>query len=110
MGPLPPPSHLMKVGIPKEVAVGERRVAATPTTVARIAKLGLQVLVQSGAGEGADCLDAQYAGVGAGVVPDPKTLSREGDMVLKVRPPQELDGRRHEIDLWKEGARLIGFV
>jgi H+-translocating NAD(P) transhydrogenase subunit alpha len=100
----------MKVGIPKEVAAGERRVAATPATVAKIAKLGFEVLVQSGAGQGADCLDAQYAEVGATIVSDAETLYREADLVLKVRPPQTLEDGRHEAELLKQGARLIGFV
>jgi proton-translocating NAD(P)+ transhydrogenase subunit alpha len=100
----------MKVGIPKEVAEGERRVAATPMTVANIAKLGLEVLVQAGAGEASESLDAQYAEVGAKIVADAETLYREADLVLKVRPPQRLEDGRHEVDLLKDGARLIGFV
>jgi len=64
----------MKVGIPKEIAAGERRVAATPVTVAKIARLGLDVLVQSGAGEASESLDAQYAEVGATVVADAEAL------------------------------------
>ena len=100
----------MKVGIPKEVAVGERRVAATPMTVAKIVKLGMQVVVQSGAGSGADSLDAQYAEVGATVVPDIDALYSAADLVLKVRPPQGLADGRHEANLLKEGACLIGFV
>ncbi len=100
----------MKVGIPREVAAGERRVAATPSTVGKLAKLGVEVLVQAGAGEGADFLDAQYAEIGATVVPDGATLYAEADLVLKVRPPQLLPDGRHEADLLKEGARLIGFI
>lgn len=100
----------MKVGIPKEVAALERRVAAIPHTVAAIRKLGLEVLVQAGAGEGSEVLDSEYAEVGAIVVPDADTLWNEADLVLKVRPPQELPDGRHEADLLKEGGRLIGFV
>ena len=100
----------MKVGIPKEIAAGERRVAATPVTVVRIAKLGLEVIVQSGAGETSESLDAQYAEVGATIVPDAEALYHEADLVLKVRPPQLCQNGRHEVDLLKQGARLIGFV
>lgn len=100
----------MKVGIPKEIAAGERRVAATPGTVAKISKLGLEVVVQSGAGEASESLDAQYAEVGAAIVPDAEALYREADLVLKVRPPQLGQDGRHEVDLLKQGARLIGFV
>lgn len=100
----------MKVGIPKETAAGERRVAATPPTVGKIAKLGLEVVVQSGAGEGADALDANYSEVGATIAPDADALYREADIVLKVRPPDTLPDGRHEADLMKQGVRLIGFV
>jgi NAD(P) transhydrogenase subunit alpha len=100
----------MKVGIPKEVAPGEKRVAATPMTVSKIAKLGLEIIVQAGAGEGAESLDADYMGVGATIAPDAETLYREADLVLKVRPPQILPSGRHEADLLKEGGRLIGFI
>jgi len=100
----------MKVGIPKEVARLERRVAAIPHTVAAIRKLGLEVIVQAGAGDGSEVLDSEYAEVGATVVPDADTLWKEADLVLKVRPPQELPDGRHEADLLKEGGRLIGFV
>jgi NAD(P) transhydrogenase subunit alpha len=100
----------MKVGIPKEVAANERRVSATPLTVGRIAKLGLDVLVEAGAGAGADSLDAQYVEVGATIVPDAETLYAEADLVLKVRPPQALPDGRHEAELLKPGARLISFI
>jgi NAD(P) transhydrogenase subunit alpha len=100
----------MKVGIPKEIAAGERRVAATPVTAARISKLGLDVIVQSGAGEAAESLDAQYAEVGASIVADAEALYREADLVLKVRPPQLGQDGRHEADLLKEGACLISFI
>jgi NAD(P) transhydrogenase subunit alpha len=100
----------MRVGIPKEVAAGERRVSATPTTVAKLAKLGIEVIVQAGAGEAADALDAQYVGVGATIAPDAESLYRDADLVLKVRPPQELPDGRHEVDLMKEGATLLGFI
>lgn len=100
----------MRVGIPKEVATGERRVSAMPTTVAKLAKLGIEVSVQAGAGEGAEALDAEYVGVGATIAADAETLYRDADLILKVRPPQELPDGRHEVDLMKEGARLLGFI
>jgi NAD(P) transhydrogenase subunit alpha len=100
----------MRVGIPKEVAPGERRVAATPATVAKLAKLGLDVVVQAGAGEAADALDAQYVAVGATIAPDAESLYRDADWILKVRPPQRLADGRDEVDLMKPGAWLLGFI
>ncbi len=101
----------MKVGIPKEMFPGERRVAATPATVARMRKLGLEVLVQAGAGAGADYADAAYLETGAEIVPDAEALWAQADLVLKVRPPDVpvADGRL-EADRLKEGGAFLGFL
>ncbi|HEY1694513.1 MAG TPA: Re/Si-specific NAD(P)(+) transhydrogenase subunit alpha [Polyangiaceae bacterium] len=102
----------MRIGIPKEICPGEKRVAATPMTVARMRKLGLEVMVQAGAGEAADYADGTYIETGAVIVPDAATLWKDADLILKVRPPQpigEAEGP-HEADLLKEGGALIGFV
>ncbi len=95
----------MKVGIPKEIYPRERRVAATPETVAKLAKLGLEVLVQTGAGDEAGYGDGNYTEAGARIVPDAARLFGEVDLVLKVRPPEP-----GEVDALKPGAVLIGFV
>jgi NAD(P) transhydrogenase subunit alpha len=101
----------MKVGIPREIHPNERRVAATPETVQKIIKLGLEVVVQAGAGEHADLSDATYAEAGASIAPDAATLWGQADLVLKVRPPTALPGGKgHEADLLKPGAMLIGFI
>jgi H+-translocating NAD(P) transhydrogenase subunit alpha len=101
----------MKVGIPREIHPHERRVAATPETVQKIIKLGLDVIVQAGAGEQADLSDAAYAEAGALIVPDAATLWNEAELVLKVRPPTTLpDGKGHEAELLRPGAMLISFI
>jgi NAD(P) transhydrogenase subunit alpha len=105
----------MKVGIPKEVYPLERRVAATPDTVEKIIKLGLEVVVQAGAGDPSDFTDADYAEAGATIVADAAALWGQSDLVLKVRQPIALPASAsgkvtHEVDLMKEGARLISFV
>jgi NAD(P) transhydrogenase subunit alpha len=101
----------MKVGIPREIHPNERRVAATPETVQKIIKLGLDVVVQAGAGELADLSDAAYAEAGATIAPDASALWGQADLVLKVRPPGPLPGGKgHEADLLKPSATLIGFV
>ena len=66
----------MKLGIPKEIYPHERRVAATPSTVDKIVKLGLEVVVQSGAGDAASISDAAFAEAGASIVPDAAALYR----------------------------------
>ena len=98
--PAPEKAKAIKVGIPKEIHPNERRVAATPATVQRLRKLGLEVLVQSGAGEGASVLDGAYQEAGAKVLPLASELWSEADLILKVRAPEALpDGVGHEIDL-----------
>ena len=100
----------LKIGIAKEVLANERRVAATPTNVHRLIKLGFEVIVQASAGDTASFLDGAYAEAGATIVPDAKTLWGEADIVLKVRPPMALPDGSHEADLMKEGGTLISFL
>ncbi|MGZ4661764.1 MAG: NAD(P)(+) transhydrogenase (Re/Si-specific) subunit alpha, partial [Arthrobacter sp.] len=59
----------MKLGIPRERREGERRVAATPDTVRQLVAMGLDVLVETGAGDGAGHADAGYQQAGATIVP-----------------------------------------
>jgi len=101
----------VKVGIPKEIFPGEKRVAATPASVSRLRKLGHTVQVQAGAGEGANIPDAAFAEAGATVVPTAEALYADAELVLKIRAPEPLpDGKRHEVDLFKEGAALVSFI
>jgi NAD(P) transhydrogenase subunit alpha len=92
----------MIVSVPKETAPGERRVALVPDLVPKLVKAGLEVVVQSGAGEGAEFLDAAYREQGAHL--EPEVLAR-ADILLKVQPPTAA-----EAVTLKEGATLIGFL
>ena len=94
----------MNAGIPKETAPHERRVAASPDTVQRLRKLGLDVLVQSGAGIESGFPDEVFIQAGARIVLDARALYAESDVILKVRPPTPA-----EADLMKPGAVLVGF-
>jgi len=94
----------MNAGIPKETAPHERRVAASPDTVQRLRKLGLDVLVQSGAGVESGFPDEVFIQAGARIVLDVRALYAESDLLLKVRPPTPA-----EADLVKPGAVVIGF-
>jgi len=101
----------MKIGIPKEIRPGERRVAATPETVSRLQKLGFEVLVQSQAGVGASFTDAEYAALGATISPDARELWAASDIVLKVQPPEvHLELGVHETELLREGGTLVSFI
>ena len=93
----------MKLGIPRERREGERRVAATPDTVKQLAGLGLEVLVEAGAGEAAGHPDQDYRQAGAAVVPqlDPGTL----DILAHVRP---LDP--HSAAALPRGAVTVGLA
>ncbi|MBV9948686.1 MAG: Re/Si-specific NAD(P)(+) transhydrogenase subunit alpha, partial [Myxococcales bacterium] len=99
----------MRVGIPKEIRRGERRVAATPDTVGRLLKLGFEVVVESGAGAGASFDDAAYAAARATVAADPEQVW-SSDLILKVQPPETRADGRHEADSLREGTTLVSFL
>ena len=100
----------MRIGIPKEIHAGERRVAATPDSVRELIKLGFDVAVQAGAGDAAHFTDAAYRDAGAELLPDAPAIWRGADIVLKVRPPEATPGGGHEADLLREGGTLVGFI
>ncbi len=93
------------IGVPKETAAGEKRVATVPEVVEKLIKLGFRVAVQSGAGDAANCSDEAYRAAGAEVLPDAATLWGRADIVFKVRPPSP-----DEVALMREGGMLVGFV
>jgi NAD(P) transhydrogenase subunit alpha len=95
----------MLIGVPKETAPGEKRVATVPDVVAKLVKLGFAVAVESGAGDAANFADDTYRAAGAEVVPDAAQLWSRADIVFKVRPPTT-----EEVRLLREGATLVGFV
>jgi NAD(P) transhydrogenase subunit alpha len=99
------------IGIPKEIYPDERRVAATPATVERFRKLGLDVQVEAGAGNAARYTDADYKQSGATVVPETAAVWATSDIVLKVRPPVSTPETDYdETMLLKKGALLVGFI
>jgi NAD(P) transhydrogenase subunit alpha len=101
----------MKISIPRERRPEERRVAASPDSVKRMAGMGLEVLVESGAGAATSFPDQAYAAAGGKIVADAKAALGEGDIVLKVqRPLRGADGALDELALMKRGAVLIGML
>ncbi len=100
----------MKIGVAKEIEVGERRVALIPDTVNRLVKQGFEVWVEAGAGDAAFFSDAAYEAAGAAIIHDTAHLWREVDILLKVKPPQQREDGQHEIDLLRNGSVLIGFL
>ena len=101
----------MKVGVPKEIVVGENRVALVPDAVGLLRKAGPQILFESAAGEGAFFPDRAYEAAGATIVSDPVALFTEADVVLKVQTPvlNPVLGK-HEVELMREGTVLISFL
>src|SRR5471030_1205556 len=99
----------MKIAIPKERRAHEGRVAATPDTAKRMIALGLEVVVEAGAGAGASFPDSAYAAMGAAIAPDAAATLAGADIVLKVQRPM-LDGGANELAGMKPGAVLIGML
>ncbi len=93
----------MKIGVPRETADGETRVALTPLIAGQLIGDGVEVLVQSGAGDASANLDAAYREAGAIVVPDAAQLYSQADMVLRVGRPSD-----EEVEMLREGTVLIG--
>ncbi|MBO11899.1 MAG: NAD(P)(+) transhydrogenase (Re/Si-specific) subunit alpha [Planctomycetaceae bacterium] len=77
----------MKVVVPRELAAGETRVAATPRTVKRMDRAGLSVHVESGAGVGSGITDTEFRESGAEIVEDRAALFSGAEVVLGVNPP-----------------------
>ncbi|MBI3707276.1 MAG: Re/Si-specific NAD(P)(+) transhydrogenase subunit alpha [Proteobacteria bacterium] len=101
----------MKIAVPKERRPGEARVAATPDSVKRLRALGLEVVVEAGAGADSAYPDAAYAEAGATIAADEAAALAEADIVLKVqRPLSATEGGPDEVALMREGAVLIGIL
>ena len=88
------------IGVPRETAPGERRVALVPKVVERLCGAGLSVVVEEDAGAGALIADEQYKEAGA-TIGDPWPA----DVVVKVNPPTD-----DEISLLKPGSIVTGFL
>ncbi len=93
------------IGVPKETAVEEKRVATVPDVVEKLVKLGFSVAVESGAGDAANCGDDSYRAAGAQVVATAAELWAKADIVFKVRGPS-----KEEVGLMHEGQTLISFI
>jgi NAD(P) transhydrogenase subunit alpha len=92
----------MRLAVLKERRAAETRVAATPETVRKMVALGLQVVVEAGAGQGASIADAEFAAAGAEVAADAAAALSGAGIVLAVQTPEEV-----ERALIPRGALLI---
>jgi NAD(P) transhydrogenase subunit alpha len=94
-----------RIGVPREIFPGEKRVATVPDVVTKLTKLGFAVVVEQGAGDLADLSDQAYTEAGASIAPSAAALWSGSDIVFKVRAPTA-----EEVALMHEGQTLIGFL
>jgi len=94
-----------RIGVPREIFPGEKRVATVPEVVEKLIKLGFKVAVESGAGDQANFSDDVYRAAGAEVIEGAAKLWAASDIVFKVRPPSA-----EEVGLLREGGTLISFI
>ena len=91
------------IGIARENAPGERRVAATPETCKKLVAAGAQILIERDAGAGAGFPNQAYTDAGAQLVEDAAAAFSPADVVLCVQPPST-----ERIAMMKPGAALVG--
>ncbi len=101
----------MIVGVPKESYPGERRVALVPVVLPNLAKAGLEVVIESGAGEAAGYPDALYAEKGARILPDRASVFSTADVIVQVLcyGSNDVTGKA-DLPLLRGGQALIGFL
>jgi len=95
----------MVVGVPKEVKNNENRVAMIPDGVFDITKMGIKVIIESGAGIGSGISDDTFARAGATISSDKKMLFDESDIIVKVKEPIQC-----EYDYFHEGQTLFTYL
>ena len=101
----------MIVGVPKESYPGERRVALVPVAIPNLIKAGMEVVLESGAGEQAGYPDAAYVEKGAKILPDRAAVFRAADIVVQVLSygSNDITGKA-DLPLYKRGQTVIGFL
>ena len=84
----------MKIGVPKEITVGEARVAMTPDSAVQLQKLGYSCVIETGAGLAAGFSDASYQAAGVDIASSVDSLWASADIIAKVRPPESAETER----------------
>jgi len=95
----------MKIGVPKEIKIGETRVSMTPSVCKRCVQLGAKVLVEKFAGINAGFSDQEYVSSGAVLVDSAQEVWKSSDMILKVKEPLA-----EEYDLMQENQTLFTYL
>jgi NAD(P) transhydrogenase subunit alpha len=94
----------MKIGVARETAPGERRVALVPEALGKLTAAGLEILVEAGAGLGALIPDSAYSEAGATIVPTDE-LYRQADVIVRVQKPSAAEAVR-----LRSGQALVGLL
>src|SRR5688500_16345554 len=106
--PIPPQilaNSPITIGVPRETAENERRVALVPDTVKRLTAQGARVVVESNAGTAAHFLDDAYAAAGATIVPSAADVYGQANLIVKVQKPTP-----EEVAMLRPGQTLIAFL
>jgi H+-translocating NAD(P) transhydrogenase subunit alpha len=96
----------MRIGVLKETAPGESRVALAPESCKKLAQAGYEVAIEAGAGDAAGFPDGEYTAAGATTNPDPAALTGSSDLLLKVTAPAT--GARDEVGWMRPGTIYLG--
>jgi proton-translocating NAD(P)+ transhydrogenase subunit alpha len=100
----------MLIGVPREIASGERRVALVPEVVSQLTKAGHRVVVERGAGLRAGFTDEAYRTAGCDLADSAREIYSTAQMILKVQRPGREEAGEAELDQMKEGTVLIGLL
>jgi len=101
----------MIAGVIAETLAGERRVALVPSVVPALAKIGVSVLVQQGAGAAAGFTDAAFGERGAEIAPSAADVVAKADLLLRVRmSPEGTEAGRQDLALLRPGLAVIAFL
>jgi NAD(P) transhydrogenase subunit alpha len=95
----------MQLAVPRERAVGERRVALTPDVVAKLSAVGFEVVLEAGAGASALFFDDAYAAKGASIAPSAEEALSGADLVCKVQAPTAAEA--HDL---RPGSAVVSFL
>jgi len=94
----------MRIGVPRELFAGEKRVATTPDVASQLIKLGYELAIESNAGSAANYSDQSYQDAGCSITTVDEVWN-ESDIILKVRGPDKEESMR-----LKSGQTLISFL
>jgi NAD(P) transhydrogenase subunit alpha len=95
----------MRIAIPKETHPGENRVPITPDVAKKLCRMGADLVIEAGMGEGSGYTDAEYTEAGATLSTDRNELFSSADMLLRLRKPE-----MEEVGLMKSGCIHISYL